>query len=263
MKTFPVGTDAVVELPFWDNDGNPVTPTGLSYRVVNGVGEIIAGPTTISDLTGTSTEITVPAATFTAPGGYALELSIAVGTQTFFQEEIIGITPVVRLEFLKNTFQSRAAALYVGNSIPNLVYWLGAEKADQEVALMEAFRRITLLNFHIPWPELIDMQSRIAPNYQSHITPRMWPLMTPDAFAVYPQNFRDALNKAQVIEANAILTADPTTERRRSGVFSEKIGESSIMFKSGVRPLDEDQISRPALNVLARFLNNRITLTRS
>jgi hypothetical protein len=91
----------------------------------------------------------------------------------------------------------------------------------------------------------------------------MWPLMTASVWQEYPAYFRDALARAQVIQANALLTFDPIADRRRAGVFSEKIGESSMMFKNGVRKLDEDTVCRPALNELAQFINNRITLTRA
>jgi hypothetical protein len=263
MKTFPVGTDAIVEVAFLDNDGDPVTPTSLSYVVKDGTGEEIVPLAPISVLTGTSTDITVPNGLISAPGGYSIELFITVASgQVFVQEEVFTVQPTVKLQFLVNTFQSRASALYVASQTPNMIAWMGADKDDQTVALMEAFRRIILLNFFIPWPEVLDLQNRIAPRYQSHLTPRMWPLMTPEIWTIYPDYFKDALNRAQVIQANAILTFDPMGDRRRAGVFSEKIGESSLMFKSGVRPL-EDTVSRDAMSVLAQFINTRITLTRS
>jgi hypothetical protein len=114
----------------------------------------------------------------------------------------------------------------------------------------------------IPWPELLDMQSRIAPHYKADITPRMWPLMTEDLFAQYPEAFREALKRAQVVEANQILTGDGYASRRKAGLMSESVGESSMMFKAGVRPLDLG-ISREALDYLTGFLNNRITTTRA
>jgi hypothetical protein len=264
MKTFPVGTDAVVEVAFLDNDGNPVTPIALSYVVKDATGENVVDATAIAGLTGTSTDIAVPHGLISTPGGYSVELFITVaGGQVFIQEEIFAVQPQARLQFLVNTFQTRASAAYVSSSIPNLISWMGADKDDQTVALIEAFRRITLLNFFIPWPEVLDLQNRIAPRYQSHLTPRMWPLMTPEIWAIYPDYFKDALNRAQVIQANALLTSDPMADRRRGGLFSEKIGESSIMFKNGVRPLDNDNVSRDAMNVLAQFINNRISITRS
>lgn len=264
MLTVPVGTNAVVELPFIDNDGDPVTPTALAYVVKNAEGEQIVPSTPISTLTGTSTTVTVPSGLISAAGGYSIELFITVASgAVFVQEEIFLVKQVARLQFLVNSFQTRAQAAYTASTVPNLISWLGADKEDQEVALMEAYRRLILQNYFIPWPEVLDLQNRIAPRYQSHITPRMWPLMTPTLWEVYPDYFKEALNRAQVIQANFLLTSDPTADRRRGGVFSEKIGESSIMFKSGVRPLDEDTVCRPAMNVLTQFLNTRITTTRS
>jgi hypothetical protein len=263
MRTFPVGTNAVVEVPFLDNDGSPVTPVALAYAVKDSAGEDVVPLTAIATLTGTSTDISIPNGLISTPGGYSIELFITVaGGEVLVQEEVFAVQPTVKLQFLVNTFQTRANALYVSGSIPNLIAWMGATKDDQTTALIEAFRRITLLNFFIPWPEVLDLQNRIAPRYQSHLTPRMWPLMTPDIWTIYPDYFKDALNRAQVIQANALLNSDPMADRRRAGVFSEKIGESSLMFKSGVRPLD-DAVSRDAMNALAQFINNRISVTRS
>lgn len=262
MNKVPVGTDAVVEISFLDNDGDPVTPTALAYVVKNGAGEEIVGLTPIADLTGTSTEITVPNGLIATPGGYSVELFVTVGSQVFVQEEIFTVQPVNQLQFLVNTFQTRAQALYVAGSLSNMTMWLGASKSDQTVALIEAFRRITLLNFVISWPET-EAQDFLQPRWRERLTPLMWPLMTPVIWAEYPQYFKDAIARAQVIQANDLLTDDPMASRRRAGLFSEKIGESSMMFKNGVRPLDNDKVCRPALNELAQFLNTRITLTRS
>jgi hypothetical protein len=263
MQSFPVGTNAVVEVPFLDSDGNPVTPTALAYVVKDGQGTTLVDTTAISVLSGTSTDIAIPGGLLAAPGGYSVELFITIaGGEVYIQEEVFAVKPLVQLQFLTNTFQTRANALYVSGSIPNLISWMGATKDAQTAALIEAFRRITLLNFFIPWPEVLDLQNRIAPRYQSHLTPRMWPLMTPDIWTIYPDYFKDALNRAQVIQANQLLTADPMADRRRGGLFSEKIGESSVMFKSGVRPLD-DIVSRDAMTALSQFLNTRITTTRS
>ncbi|MCK1543418.1 hypothetical protein IVB12_15990 [Bradyrhizobium sp. 179] len=263
MKTFPVGTDAVVEIAFLDNDGNPVTPTALSYVVKDGEGQEVVALTPIADLTGTSTDITVPNGLIATPGGYSIELFITVADgQVFVQEEVFSVKPTAQLQFLVNTFQTRANALYVASQIPNLTAWMGAGKDDQTTALIESFRRLSLLNYVIPRPE-VDAQDYLDMECAWRLTPRMWPLMTTSVWQEYPAYFKEALNRAQVIQANQLMTFDPMADRRRAGVFSEKIGESSLMFKNGVRPLEEDTVCRPALNVLAQFINNRISITRS
>lgn len=262
MQTVSVGSNAIIEVPFLDDDGTPVTPTGLRYVVLDASGNEVVGETVIGDLTGTSTTITVGSDVLGQVGGYTLELMIDVGAQTYTQEAVFGVTTSQQLQFLVNTFQTRASALFVAQTIPNITAWLGASKDQQNIALINAFERITRLNFYIPWPELIDLQNRIAPNWVAEIGPRMWPLMTPALWAAYPQNFRDAMNKAQVADANEVLTLDPYADRRRAGLMSESIGESSMMFRAGVRPIDLP-VGKKAMEYLTMFLSNRTTTTRS
>jgi hypothetical protein len=262
MIGIPVGSDATLDVPFVDLNGDPVTPTGLAYAVYDGEGVPIVELTPIADLTGTHATITVPAGLHAQPGGYSIQLFITVGSQTFIEEVVYGVFAVNSLVFLKNSFQTFAQAFYLATNIPNLTSITGSSKKEIVPALIEAFDRITKLNFVIPWPELLDMQSRIAPHYKQGLTPLMWPLMTEELFAQYPENFRKALCKAQVVEANQILTGDSYASRRRAGLMSESVGESSMMFKAGVRPLDLG-MSREALDCLTGFLNNRITTTRA
>lgn len=118
------------------------------------------------------------------------------------------------------------------------------------------------MNFIIPYPEIVDVQSIYAPEYYAEISPRMWPLMTTALYSRYPTVFTTALCKAQVCEANVILTGDPIGDKIRSGLFSEKVGESSMMFRSGLGPL-KTVVDRKTLEYLSGFTNNRITTTRS
>jgi hypothetical protein len=90
----------------------------------------------------------------------------------------------------------------------------------------------------------------------------MWPLMTNALFSRYPPIFVTALCRGQVSEANAILAGDPIGDKIRSGLFSEKIGESSMMFRSGIGPL-KTTVSRETLQYLQGYTNNRVYTTRS
>lgn len=265
MQSFKFGSDVVLTVSFIDeNGGNPVTPTAASYAVFDSNGEQIVPTTSVADTSGTDAQITIPANKHVAPGGYALVLTMTVGADTVENSVIYLVVPAQRLQILKNTFVTIQQAMFIASTTPGLQSWTGAGSDDQVASMAEAFSRLTRLNYVIPWPELVDMQSRIAPYYKSEITPRMWPLMTPDLYAAYPEQFRNAIAKAQVIEANAVIVepTDGYAARRRAGLMSESIGESSIMFRAGTRPL-ETPVSTDTLKCLTGFLNNRITLTRS
>jgi hypothetical protein len=263
MQTFTVGSDAVVHVPFLNSNGDPVTPSAASYQVLDMNDAQVVAPTAIGDVSGTDAVVTVPT-TSLVPGGYTIRLTMTVGSQSISHEELFGVIAVNRLTYLKNTFQTYANAVFVSRDIPNMVYWLGASRDDQTLALIEAFNRLSRFNYWIPWPEIVDMQNRIAPNWVSTLNANMWPLITPENYASYPIEFRTALNRAQVAEANAVLQGgdDGYSVRRRAGLMSEKVGESSIMFHAGPRPLDLG-VSRQALDFLTQYLNNRLSLTRS
>jgi hypothetical protein len=113
----------------------------------------------------------------------------------------------------------------------------------------------------ISWPEFPDMQSVLFPEYTSGLSPRMWPMMTPDLYERYPVQFRDAMMDAQIIEANQVLAGDVIGDKMRSGLLAWTVGESKMMFRSGVGPL-QGRLSRDTMNRLTGWLNNRVTLTR-
>lgn len=265
MDTFVIGSDAKLTVEFINNDGDPVEPDALSYVVRDSSDDVILELVTVdpAQLAGkTDLDVTIPAGTHAAAGGYTLSAYLQVGLQTFTQDIIYGIAPQRRLEVLKNTFQTLANARYLADNMMNVQNFAMASQDRQMAALETAFGRLTRLNYLIPWSEVTDLQNRIAPHYVSRITPRMWPQMTPALFATYPEAFVQALRKAQIADANDVLDVNKISQKRRLGLLSESIGESSMMFKSGVRPL-ETTVARPALEYLTGYLDNRMTLTRS
>lgn len=261
MQTFPIGSDAIIKIPFVNDAGAPVTPTALSYVVRDELGDVVVQMTDIADLAGTSTTITVPAASHEAEGGYSVELFVTDDNGTYIREVVYGIVATQRLVYLKNSLQTYTQAIYRTRDLQNLDAFLANDKETQCVALIESFRRLTLMNYTIPWPEYPDVQSLLMPEWVSGLSPRMWPLMTADLYERYPVDFRNALADAQVIEASAVLTTDGVNEKMRMGLLAWTVGESKMMFKSGVRPL-EGHVSSATMKRLQGWLNNRITLNR-
>jgi hypothetical protein len=265
MLTVSVGNEAVLNIPYVDDAGNQVVPTAVTFQVQDGDGNVLQDTTQVGFTAGqTAADITLSGAVIAAAGPRILLLSMATATGIVVSQTVFGVvaTPGTRLVVLKNTFQSFAQAQFTALDLPSVGNFTGAAKTDQEVALIEAFRRLTLLNYFIPWPEFVDVMNYLYPRYAWHITPRMWPQMTVDLYNQYPAAFHQAMRQAQVVEANAVLTANPIDDTIRQGLLAWTVGESKMMFKPGVRPL-KGQVSRETMNYLKGWLNSNYTLTRS
>ena len=263
MNVYPINSAVALTIPLVDYNGDPVTPAMLSYTLFDQAGAVLVGPTSLSFTSGdTDATVVIPSQFNTSEGPRVLELTIDTASAIFISEQVYAITPSQRLVFLQNSFQTYAQALYIARDMLNLDAWSAASPDLQRTAMIASFGRLKLLNYVIPYPEIVDVQSIYAPEYYAEISPRMWPLMTTALYSRYPFVFTNALCKGQVSEANAILTGDPIGDKIRSGLFSEKVGESSMMFRSGVGPL-KTIVSRATLEYLQGFTNNRVTTTRS
>lgn len=262
MITVPVGTQAVLTVPFADSTGAAVTPVSASYQVLDGDDQVLVTDTGVS-VSGPTVDITVPADINAAVGARSIHLKMTLANGTvLFADTIYGVVEAVRLQFLKNTFQTYQQALFTARDLPGVTKFTSSVRDDQQLAMIEAFRRLTLLNYFIPWPEFVDVMNYLYPRYAWHITPRMWPQMTPDLYGQYPAAYHRAMQQAQVIEANAILTGNKMDDKIRAGLLAWSVGESKMMFKSGVSPL-RPSVSRDTLNYLKGWLNNNYTITRS
>jgi hypothetical protein len=149
----------------------------------------------------------------------------------------------------------------IAREIPNIPGWEGAADRDRLTALLDAYDRLTRIGFRIPRRFLGDWQSRIEWTSEEFIPPLRWSEMTLQRFNDYHPRFKTALRKAQVCEADVILGGDVIADRRRAGLLSESIGESSMMFRSG-KPLNLG-ISHRSLEYLSGFVDIRITMGRA
>ncbi len=266
MNVFQPNSTVSITVPFVDINGSPVVPVGLSYVVLDGDDEELVGAT---DVFGSYTPGMVEIAVIIPPEAHVMvgprvlvfTITDADGNE-IVSEEVYGINSVRRLVVLENSFQTYTSAAFLALDIPNLEGWTGASKSEQEAAMIEAYSKIKRLNFVVPDGGSIDIQSRLEPTFAYELAPRMWSLMTEDIFYSYPDVFLTALKKAQIAEADQILTGDPIADKIRSGLFSEKVGESSMMFKTGVAPLNLG-VSRRAFDYLTGYINHRMVIART
>jgi hypothetical protein len=277
MQIYQVGLDVTVSAPLTDYAGNALTPTGLSWRLLDEMDEELI-PATAVPLPATSPlSITVPGSYNTLPlsvspnplpimsGARTVELSITTAGGTIITRMIYGIQVAVKLQILVNSFQTFAQAEVEAALMSDLSGGYAAAAPDKKImALSEAYRRLTRFGYFVRWPRDPDAQNTISWwNVRNTMIPaRFWQFMKMDRFLTYyPEDFRSALRKAQVSEADHILTKDPAADRRISGIVSEEIGQSKVAFRRD-RPLDLG-ISKRTMGYLDGYLNIRATLTRS
>jgi hypothetical protein len=262
MDRFAVGAPVTVEITYVDYNGVAVTPTAVSYTLLDETDTVLDGPNVIAGPYTTKATITI-AGGFNSPAGarqVELKMTTAAGAE-IYADATYEVRAEKRLVALTNSFQTYLQAQMLANSMPRLTGWAAATEDQRIYAMEEAFIRLTRFGYLIRWPA-IDTQNVLTMDVPARITPQMWPLMTADLFDVYPTAFKDALNKAQVTEANAILVGDPVGAKIRAGILAETVGESKMMFRSGIKPLNYG-VHRDTFEMLKGYISTRMTLTRT
>lgn len=135
--------------------------------------------------------------------------------------------------------------------------WNFSDEVEREAALIEAWTRISRMALD-PFrredtpadalPEVVK-QARFAIN---ELTNAEWLLL--------PKHFREAVKRAQLVEAAVLLGGDPTWERRADGLISRTVGESSEMFRS--KPPIMGSLSPKATRELAGYMVQTMRIER-
>lgn len=170
-----------------------------------------------------------------------------------------------RLVILQNSFQTYNEALLLANAMPNLGAFPAAGENDRIMALQEAWLRLTRLGYIVRWPRDIDAQNYI--NWDGRrsevIVPRIWSAMTFSRwYTFYPEVFRNAMRRAQISEADAVLGNSMHEQRRSAGVLEEKIGPASIKFRPTKSIADSIGISKRTLDYLTGYIDLRASIGR-
>lgn len=260
MKTYPAGLVVRVTLPLIDFNGDPVKPTTLAYSVSD-LDDLVLVPTTNHDFAANDTDadVTVQAvfnqlAAGEFSGGRIVRLFIGSAAGVHVQELVYGLRGYRRLVPPVNSFMTDAAAQVLAGDIPGLEDFIAAEATLRQAALIEAHTRIA----RIPLSPDATTHCRDVYDRQS------WPDVTPAQFRLLPGAFKRALYRAQLIEANNLITGGGEDSRRANGVLSETIGDSSITFAAGSSASARTGLgSKAALSELAGYIVRSATLVRS
>lgn len=129
-----------------------------------------------------------------------------------------------------NSFMAYGKCVLTASEIPRLVGWNDATKEERITALIRARMNICSLCFK-------DCVVRDLKD---------------DEWASLDKEFKDALRRAQVIEADFLLGGDERGEFRRQGVMSMTNGESKQFFRPAA-PI-EGVVCKAAMKELARWV---------
>lgn len=261
MKHYLADQAVTVTVDLVDEAGAPYDATAVSYRVLNEAGTVIVNPTVVNPwVSGSpSVTVTVPSGSNallvdTKRGLRVVEFTLTTAAGTRLLTDTYLIEAIEPLTVPDNTFQTLAAAELLATELPKLDGWSAAARADKVAALMQARIDISALPFRYTFA---DPMSHVEPEFGVDDLK----LLSEAEWNALSDEFKTALYRAQVYQANDILGGDPYEARRRQGLMSETIAESSMMFRPGT-PLKMPVCER-AMRELSKYLVRRARVGRA
>ncbi len=286
MQTFQAGADVTLTFTPSNASGPLGAPWTLAWRVLDQTGaelqpfqEIVSPPSASPVL------VTIPATlnvipppltqdvhgskSVNQPANYmaarTVELWVTTDAGAFPFRQSYAIRDLRDpLVLLVNSFQTLVQAEMEALMVPGLEGWPTATDEMKVSAMVEAHRRLTRLGYFVRWPRDPDAQNTLYwwDMRNEYIVPRLWQVMAVERYLTYyPEDFRVALRRAQICEADHILYADPIEKKRELGLLATSNGEAKAMFRSSM-PYSMG-ISRRSMEFLTGYINLRQTLTRS
>lgn len=171
------------------------------------------------------------------------------------------------LTVLGNSFLSFPAALALREQFgPVMDGWDKVQNnSTRQSALIQAHSNLCRVRYAVGAPKTGDVRDYAAYGTGSEISfdfKRRVSLMgiSREDFDALPDHFRKALRRAQLIEANILLGGDIVGQKRKDGIISETIGESSTFFSS--KPYLNLPFSRQAFEVLKPYITVSVRVGR-
>lgn len=136
----------------------------------------------------------------------------------------------------ENSFQTYPSAILASLSISSLSAWNESSKDDRITALIDARLCFGPLRFRYAFGDITT------------ITPSQWHAL--------PADFKAAVCRAQVMQADYLLSRDTRTDARAAGLLSQTIGESSETYAKGKPIAASSVLCQRAMRELSRFLSS-------
>lgn len=253
MNTYRSSSIVISEIPLVDDDGLALAPVSVDYRVTDeSDAEILATTATSFVLSDTTVVISTTAiqnqlAVGKLKGLRSIQLKLTFDDQSVrYIDHDYMIEVEAYLIGMTNSYQTLGEAKLQAMDMLEMTAWAAAQDRQRESAMVEAFERIGRLSFsiygyNIPSREMAIVNSEIdlafSGNSQStafYRTVASLNDLSPLEFSQLPELFTSAVKRAQISEADIILGGDPIGKKREAGMLSDSIGESNIMFRTGI-----------------------------
>lgn len=263
MLAFTEGKDITLTFAPVDELDGVVVATAVRYRVL-GMSGVLQDWLDVVGYAGGDVTITIPALTNNIATGAKIEARIVEleytveGGSTVLGSVEYTLEAEALLEVGVNSFTTYIHAIAHAAEIDALHDWNNATKRARMGALRRAAKSISQLAFQIRQNNLTIHDEREATVVTNRLYSSPSGIFTierldADEFAALPDEFKQSLARAQVIEANALLAGiSEEEEYRQKGVLSVSVGESKTFFRT-IRPLTTP-ICRAAMKELARYL---------
>lgn len=254
-------------------NGVLITPTSVSVKVLNDNEEtVFTSALPLPSVGATSISITLSSSNNIVPDGTPFSLRTvqtkfvtASGEYTDRQAYIVkSLNPLIRLNNSFITLNETVSTRYTLNTLDG---WDAASEDQRIAALISAYKNMVQLRYRYPLGS--QSQSRIVDFFGTFVdsfSGRAYAVLaditsyTPSDYNSWPTAFKEALKRAQMVEANSILKGDPVTAKRLQGIVAEGIGESNMRFRDV--PEIQTPVSKEALQHLRGFINSSIMVGR-
>lgn len=202
-----------------------------------------------------------------------MHLTLTDGGNQVVMTYAFGLEPVAVLIPGVNSFQTYAQAQLAAAEIPGTPGWDAATDEERYAAMIEARWHMVklsyyLLNSNINFgqdslnfvPEGVYESKYVATNGLFMFDGNL-ELLSASQYNALPERFKGALRKAQVAEADFILTGDPMADKRLAGLTSDTVGQTHQSYRS-TKPLDLPCCKR-ALSYVSYFVQMNKRLSRT
>lgn len=271
LPIHPTNTAYAFSVPLTDSSGIVIDVATLTWNVLDEDGVVLNAVPFVTNVTAgaTAIELTVPADLNETPDGQVRGVRVVMisldGTSRTTSVSYM-IENNTALVVMTNSFQTYERVLVTRAELgQTLSAFDAAIKGRQIAALETAYRKLGRIHYKYALDgngsNYITWDDEMCNGYSTYRIVRNISGVSAIDFSALPEQFKSALRRAQIVEANAILGGDPITEKRMNGVISETVGESS-MFLSNAKPLTLP-VSRAAFAELNGFVYRRFAIARA
>lgn len=258
------GTDVIVTIPLI-SDGVSIAATAVDYRVLNQDDTVLiaraAHPTFIDG--DVDVVITIPAinntisALDTVRELRVIELFVKDGTgEIKLSYEYIIEKEIVLIEGV-NSFQGYGRATIEAITLSKIDEWHAAGRDDRTNALIEARRNIGAIPLRGIFTDNVGYSQYAEETFAFKDVTRL----TQTEFMGLPVELKAALRRAQILQANHILTDDEATANIDNGIAAITVGDAKHVYQA--KPKIRPPLNKRAMLELSKWLVTGVRIGRT